>query len=493
MTDPFSLKTGAYRVNNLLVLSLLFISLVGVGYFIASKGMLAVAALLVLPFAVFFLVKAFENPVVSFFAVYVVNFIALGLSRYILGAPFGLLVDGFLALTYIAVFFKFFYIKFDWSKLKNDVVILSLLWFGYTCFELFNPLSKNPLAWIYFMRGVSLYMLMTVILVLILFDKYKYFIYFLYLWAFFEILASIKGMIQLYIGLDPLELYWLNVEGGITHILFGELRVFSFFSDAGQFGASQAHTGMVASIIALTTNKNREKVFFLITAFFCFYGMIISGTRGIWGALAGAGLFFLILNRNFKLLIFGLVVGISVYVFFRYTYIGQRYYFIRRMRTGFDPNNPSLIVRLQNRQKLRPYLAVRPFGGGIGMAGAKAQRFTPNTFLANTPTDSWYVDIWAEQGIVGLLLHLGIMSFVLIKGSYIIMHRIRDPGFKGKMMAIISGIFGVMVSSYGNGVFGQMPTGLIMYTCMAFIFIAPKLDQEACVQKKSDNSLQIQL
>ena len=476
--DPFSLRSGAYRVNNLLVLFLLFLSLIGVGYFIASKGILAVAALLVLPFAVFFLIKVFENPVVSFFAVYVANFIALGLSRYVLNAPFGLLVDIFLVLTFISVFFKFFYAKFDWSRLKNEIVIVSLIWFGYTIFEFFNPISASRIAWVYYMRGVSLYMLMVVILVFILMDSYKYFIWFIYLWAFFEVAGAIKGMIQLYVGLDPWEAYWLEVVGRSTHVLFGELRVFSFFSDAGQFGASQAHTAMVASIIALTTRSFRERIIFLIVAFFCFYGMFISGTRGIWGVLGGASIFFLLINRNFKLFLIGAFVFISVLIFFRYTFIGQSYYFVRRMRTAFDPKNESLMARLQNRAKLRPYLNVRPFGGGIGNAGAKAQRFTPNTFLANIATDSWYVEIWAEQGVVGLALHLALMGFILVKGSYIVIHRIRDPGLKGKMMALLSGIFGIMASSYGNGVFGQMPTGLIMYSSMAFIFMAPKLDEE---------------
>lgn len=478
MEDQFIMKTGAYRMNNPLVLSLLFISLFGVGYFIADQGLLAVAALLVLPFAVFFLIKVFENPLVGFFSVYVVNFIALGLARYVLQAPFGLLVDGFLVLTFIAVFFKYFYEKFDWSRLNNQVVFVALIWFGYSLFEFVNPTVVSRVAWVYHVRGVSLYMLMTVILVFILMDKYKYFMWFIYLWFFFEVLGSMKGMVQLYVGLDPYEVRWLDVVGRSTHILFGKLRVFSFFTDAGQFGASQGHTAMIASIFALTTKSYKQRVIYIIVALFCFWGMFISGTRGIWGVLAGTGVFWLLLNRNFKLFFIGVAIAATVFYFFRYTYIGQAYYFVQRMRGAFDPNNPSLLVRLENQAKLRPYLALRPFGGGIGNAGAKAQRFAPNTFLANTPTDSWYVEIWAEQGVVGLALHLGLMAFILIKGSYIIMHRIRDPELKGKMIAIISGIFGIMVSSFGNGVFGQMPTGLLMYSSMAFIFLSPMYDRE---------------
>ncbi|TSA24090.1 MAG: O-antigen ligase domain-containing protein [Bacteroidetes bacterium] len=489
MADLFIPKTGAYRINHPLVLFLFFISLVGVGYFIAENGILAVAALLVLPFAVFFLIKVFENPVVGFFAVYVVNFVALGLARYVLQAPFGLLVDGFLVLTFIAIFFKYFNEKFDWSKLNNPVVYVALIWFGYSCFELVNPAVASRVAWIYSVRSVSMYMLFTVILMFILMDKYKYFMYFIYLWMFFEVLGSVKGMIQLYVGLDPYEDRWLAVVGYSTHILFGKLRVFSFFTDAGQFGATQGHAAMVAAIIALTTKSFKERVTFFVVAIFCFYGMFISGTRGIWGVLAGTGVFWLLLNRNFKLFFLGLGIGIAVIIFFRYTYIGQGIYFIQRMRSAFDPNNPSLLVRLENQAKLRPYLALRPFGGGLGNAGTKAQRFTPSTFLANTATDSWYVEIWAEQGVVGLALHLGILAFILIKGSYIIMHRIRDPELKGKMIGIISGIFGIMVSSYGNGVYGQMPTGLLMYSSMAFIFLAPKYDQEIAEKKAAGISL----
>ncbi|MFH1937107.1 MAG: O-antigen ligase family protein, partial [Bacteroidota bacterium] len=399
-------------------------------------------------------------------------------SRYVLFAPFGLLVDGFLALTYISVFFKYFNEKFDWSRLNNPVVKVALIWFGYSLFEFVNPVVASRLAWIYHVRGISLYMLMTDIREFILMDKYKYFMVFIYIWMFFGVLGALKGAMQLYIGLDPYEMRWLDVVGHTTHIIFGKLRVFSFFSDAGQFGASQGHTAMVALIIAFTTKSFRERAIFIIVAIFCFYGMLISGTRGIWGVLAGTGVFWLLLNRNFKLFFIGVAMAAAVFFFFRYTFLGQDIFFIRRMRGAFDPNNPSLIIRLENQAKLRPYLAIWPFGGGIGNAGAKAQRFSPNTFLANTATDSWFVEIWAEQGVVGLTLYLGLLSFILIKGSYIIMHRIRDPGLQGKMIAIISGIFGTMVSSYGNGVFGQMPTGLLMYSSMAFIFLSPLYDKE---------------
>jgi len=475
--NPFSKLTGHENINQPLVLFTILLSIIGMGYLIARTGILALVVCFALLFTFFFLIQIIKNPEICFFATLIANFIAMGLARYLYNVPTGLAVDAFLLLTYVALFFKTFYTKIDWSRANNDLTIAALIWYGYTVLELFNPEIKNFSLWFYYMRGVGLYMLLTIVLVFLLLNKYKYFMFFLYLWCGFEILASIKAMIQLYIGLDPYEQSWLNTIGMKTHVIYGKLRLFSFFSDAGQFGNSQAHTAMVAIIIGLTTKKFKEKIFFLLTAFFCFYGMVLSGTRGVFGVLVGSTIAFLAINRNIKALFIGLLCALSVYSFFQYTYIGQGIYFISRMRSAFDPKDASLMVRLENQAKLRPYLASRPFGGGIGHAGAKALTYTPNTFLANIPTDSWFVMIWAEEGIVGLILHLCILFYIIFKGSYLIVH-IRDPELRFKMIALLSGIVGILLSSYGNGVYGQMPTSLVIYTSMAFIFLSKHFDNE---------------
>jgi hypothetical protein len=53
----------------------------------------------------------------------------------------------------------------------------------------------------------------------------------------------------------------------------------------------------------------------------------------------------------------------------------------------------------------------------------KAQKYLPNAFLSNVATDSWYVLIWVEEGIVGLMIHLGILFYVMIKASLIVMFK----------------------------------------------------------------------
>ena len=330
-------------------------------------------------------------------------------------------------------------------------------------------------------------MLLMIPLIFILFDKRKDLNVFLYIWAFFSILGTLKGIMQMTIGVDLFEQRWLDNGGAVTHILFGKLRVFSFYSDAGQFGASQGHTGVVFGILAMNKKDNlKVRIFYAITALMGLYGMMISGTRGAIAVPVMGAVLYIILRKNIKVMVLGLLAGIAVFVFFKYTSIGNSNYNIRRMRTAFDPNDASLLVRLENQRKLKDYMSTRPFGGGIGSAGNWGQRFSSTTFLANTPTDSWYVSIWAEQGIVGLILHLFILLYIVFKSSYIIMFKIRDDWVRAQMSALAAGLFGIMAASYGNGVLGQIPTGLLIYSTMAYLFLSKKLDQEAMLGKSSE-------
>lgn len=58
------------------------------------------------------------------------------------------------------------------------------------------------------------------------------------------------------------------------------------------------------------------------------------------------------------------------------------------------------------------------------------------------------------------------------------MFRVRSPELRGVLAALMSGSTGVMGASYGNGVLGQMPTGILIYLSWAFIFMSQQLDRE---------------
>lgn len=438
-------------------------------------GLVGGMGFIALPFVFVFVYLLFRYPIIGLYTAISFGFVLLGVGRYVTGIPIGLAMDAILILTMLALIFSKFYERIDWTPAKKDITILALIWFGYTLFQIVNPEARSFAAW-FSGRGLGFYMVLMVPLTLLFIDSDRKLNILFYIWGVFTLLVTLKGVMQLKLGVDPWEQAWLNEGNYKTHILFGKLRVFSFLSDAGQFGANQAYSAVVASIVAMSQTKWKSKLFFIIVALAGFYGMIVSGTRGaISIPLAGFSAFF-VLRKNIPVMISGFFMLLIVFVFFKYTTIGQGNDQIRRMRTAFDPNDASLQVRLENQRKLKSYMASRPFGGGIGHGGVKAQKYLPNAYLSQVPTDSGYVLIWVEMGIIGLLLHLFILFYVVGKSSYCIMFRIRDPNLRLKLAALTSGMFGIMVANYGNAVLYQMPTSMLIYTSMALMMNSEKLD-----------------
>ncbi len=478
MSNPINYKTGSDRIATPMVLAGATVVIFLFALLFLKTGSNFIITLCLLPFIIVYVNLVFRFPKYGLYGVIVLAFIANGLSKYISGIPFGLSIDVMLVLTYIAIFFKHFFQKFDWSPAANSLTLVVLIWFGFSLLQLVNPEAQSRTAWFYAVRGVSMYLLLIVPLGLTLFGNNKQLDTFLKIWGVFAILASLKGAMQLYLGVDPWEQRWLDAGNASTHVLWGKLRVFSFYSDAGQFGAAQAHAGTLATILFFNTKKRSDRIFWGGVAIMGFWGLFISGTRGAISIPFAAFFVYFILTRNLKIITLGIIMGIAVFIFFKYTSIGSGNYSIQRMRTAFNPEDPSLQVRLENQRKLRQYLASRPIGGGIGSAGYWGLRYSPHTFLANTPTDSWYVAIWAEQGIVGLTAHLIMLFFILGRGSYISIFRVRDPVLQSKLFAMASGIFGIMVASYANSVLGQMPTGILLYISMTFLFNGERLQKE---------------
>jgi hypothetical protein len=307
----------------------------------------------------------------------------------------------------------------------------------------------------------------------LLFREEKDFHTFLNILIILSLAGTVWGFKQQIIGVDAAEYRWLWDENHQDeHILHGVLRVFSFYSDAGQFGASQAMMAMLMGILAMGPFSIGKRIWYAVLAIVFFLGFAISGTRGALAVPLFGGLAYLITTRNFKVLIGGVSAMLLVFFILKYTFMFQGVEQVRRMRTALDPENPSLQVRLENQRTFGRYLADKPFGGGVGTAGFWGARFNPNSLMANTATDSWYVKIWAETGIVGLAIHLSFLGYVLGKGGHICMS-LSDKKQKTYAMATYACIVGVVFSSYGNQVFGQMPTGMIMNLAIPFLFLIP--------------------
>ncbi len=449
----------------------------------AKAGVFIGIALIAAPFAIAFIIALFRNPNLGLTTSLIMAFAASGLSRYVRGVPWGMTIDVFLFLSWLGVLFLKFR-ETDWTPIRNDLMWLTLLWFGYVFMEIANPESRTPVAWFYAMRGIGFYWLLGFGIAFFYYRKAKDLDKFLNLITYISVFGTIWGLRQQIFGTDEAEDYWLWVEDHQDeHVLFGKLRVFSFYSDAGQFGASQAMMALLCGIIAIGPGTLKKRLWYAFAGIMTFVGFGISGTRGALAVPAAGGILYLIMTKNFKVLVLGLVAGGSVYGMLKYTSMLQGVEQVARMRTALDPDNPSLLTRFRNQKTYRNYLKSRPIGAGVGSAGFWGQRFSPGTVPAETPTDSWYVKIWAETGIVGLLFHVYWVGYFLGKGGNITWN-LRNQNLRYKIMALYSAIGGVAIASYGNQVLGQMPTGIIICVAMPVIWLAPLYDEE--LEKKEE-------
>ncbi len=476
MKNPVVTHNGSLWYN-VLIRTLL---LVLIGYYIfylGHNGVKEAILFTIAPIAIVCAIFLFRSPRAILITLFVYNYFAMGVTRYIPGM-LGLGVDGLLVFCYLALFFKSFKEEVGFKRAANGMTLMAILWYVYAVLELFNPEADSKEAWVYAMRGFSLYFFLTVPLTFVVFHRYKDLNLILRLWAYFSIFAVFKGWCQLYIGMDWGEQKWMDEGGALTHMIWSGLRVFSIFTDAGQFGASIAHSGVVFTIVALGRKNIREKLFYLFVAMLSFYGMGLSGTRGAMAVPVAGFFLYLLLIKNWKLFSIGLVFLLGAFVFFKYTTLGSGNAQIVRMRSSFDPNDPSLQVRLANQARLKVYLNNKPFGCGIGASGSWGQRFTPYKLPGQIPTDSWYVAVWVDQGIVGLCLHLFILFYGIIVGGWVTMTKVKDKQLFFNNVGLLSGFMGIVAASYGNSILGQMPTGLMMYMSIAFIFMGPLYQKE---------------
>jgi hypothetical protein len=464
------------RISEVTLISAVAIVL---GFILAVTDFAGAAGLIALPFVILYLVLLFKNPLIGLYAVLNFGFFANGMIRYST-APFGLSIDIFLLITLIATLFK---VKKEQSvNLRNPFVYAAIAWTCFTLFEIINPEARSFAAWFYAVRGVSLYMIQLIILTILLMNDQKQLMKFIRVWIIWSAIACVWGMKQLYFGVNHYEQMWLDAGAYKTHILFGRLRVFSFYSDAGQFGAAMGHIALVCLILALGPIKLKNKLIYFGFAGLFFWGMSISGTRGALFVPLSGFMVYLFLTKKFTVLLVGIIVLGCLFSLLKFTNAGSGNYQVQRMRSALDPNDPSLQVRLENQRKFKVYLAAKPIGGGIGSAGSWGQRFSPGTFLAETATDSWYVKIWAETGVIGLWAHLLMLFTFIITGTVLIFKMKNDLVLRQVAMAIFSGFLGIAFASYSNQVLGQAPSGIVVFMSLGFIWLAYKWDQNKAPQ-----------
>lgn len=436
-------------------------------------GLVAGIMILLLPFCIAYIVIIYHKPQFTAYVLLGLCFFNYFISRYLLrgGMPAGIFFDIALVGGYAIMLLKGVSSKIEWVKLSDAPNLVLIIWLLYCLLSLANMESPGFDAWFLCVR-VHLYMVLSIPLLCLLLDV-KLLRMMLILWGIFSIIFSLKGYAQLNIGWDFADRAFLDIYYP-THLIRGKLRVFSFSSDAGQFGVQQAHAAVIGAILFFSEKKRKLRLLFLLMSLTGLYGMFVSGTRGaIFVVLVGAVAYTFLIRRT-KLMIQSAIFAGGFYFLMAFTNIGQNVYEFQRMRTAFKPEkDESYLVRKRNQAKLKVYLASRPFGGGLG-----SMMYGPSgSVLASTPYDSGYVLTWGDQGIVGLCMYIGMILFFLFKGAITVWYKIKNEWLRNVVIAMMAGLFGVAVANYGNPVMLQFPTCILYNLTIATIYAAPRMDK----------------
>lgn len=474
---PLEQWAADLSLPRLVVYGLLLAGIFAVGYAVLRFG-IAGAAVACLPLLACVTLVAVYRPAWAMLGLFVINYFIMA-ARHWIPFPIGLILDAAILFNFAVLLFRTLYGGVEWSRIRNGLTLAALLWLVYCVLELTNPNAAAFGVSMTAIRSYALYFLLIVILTAVSFDRFKYLPALLVVWSVLTLLAVGKACIQKFVGFSPAEINWLFYEGGrTTHLLSTGVRYFSFFSDAANFGSSMGLSMVVLSIAALYFRNPWMCFYMLAVAAAACYGMLISGTRSALAVPFAGYALFILMARRIKIIATGIVLLLGVFLFLNYTTIGQGNPIIRRARSAFNLQDKSFLLRMENQAKLRTIMRDKPFGAGLGHGGGKALAYAPEAETSQVPTDSWFVMVWVETGIVGLLLHLAVLCYAIGRGIFLVMLRLRDPRVRGFTAALTAGVFGVAVASYANEIFGQIPNGAMMYVFMTLIFLSPRFDRE---------------
>lgn len=485
--------TTPVSVPRLIVWALLAGGVAVLAMTFTKYGVLAGLAVSAIPAALCILWVTLRDPGLSMLGLFVVNYFIMALTRYAHDLPFGLILDALIFYNILIISLQAMMHRIEWKRASSGLTVVAAIWVAYCTLEVVNPESVSVAGWFSSVRSVAFYFFFITVLTQLTMSEYKYLKYMLIVWSVLTLIAVAKACIQKFIGFNAAENYWLFVLGGrSTHIIRSGVRYFSFFSDAANFGASMGLSMVVFSISALYYRNPWIKTYLLLVAAAACYGMLISGTRSALAVPFIGYTAFIMMSRNIKVIVTGILLVLAAFVFLKFTTIGQGNAIVRRARSAFNTQDASFQVRLENQAKLRELMRDKPFGAGLGHGGGKAKTFAPDAPLSQIPTDSWFVMIWVETGVVGILLHIGILLYILARGAWLVVFKLRNVQLRGFTAALTAGISGIVVMAYANEVLGQIPTGAILYMCMGFIFLAPRFDRELTRKEILDKAMPAQ-
>lgn len=435
----------------------------------------------IVPFACIFIFACIKNQHIALILLAIVNYFIMGIGRYInIPIPISILFDIIFGFILVTILFRNLENKDNFRNVFNLYFAISLIWFLYCFINVGNHTTGTIhfSAWLGNIRVISLYTLFTCLVISITAKKYQFIHCFLLLWGILVILATIKGYYQKNYNFDSAEWAWLMAGGAKTHLISTGIRYFSFFTDAANYGCSMGLSIVIFFISSFYVNNKVLRFLYLIISICAGYGLLISGTRASLAVPIAGFCLFIIICKNWKISIASSVTLAIGLFFLIFTNVGNGNRLIRRMRSAFNTEDPSLQVRFENQKALKAYMSEIPFGIGLGVDAEEVPPQNKYRFVATVAPDSELVYIWIHLGKVGLIVYIVLQVIMYICACCILLFRVRNPEIRGPLTAMLCGTAGMLVASYANQIYFQFPNGPLIYTCLTLVFLAPYFDKQ---------------
>lgn len=473
---------------------LLVIGLGGIIYAITQQNLAIAIGIICLPMTLYIIVYGLQKPSLVYLFYVSYTFFFTAIMRYLRQDKLSVGLDILLAYLCLSLLYTRHHKNDHQIDLKNGFNMLTVsyvAWILFTLFQLTNPgihsegITQGIRNWI--LGTFVLYIATSVISVTPQLLRQG-----LAVIGVFTIIAFLKLLYQRYVGFDEAELYWLYVQGGsVTHIIHSGIRYFSYFTDAANFGTCMGAIATVYTIAGCNTQNRQTTIFYLFIAAIGYVSMLMSGTRGSLAVPAIGFMLYCLLCKNIRAFLISSGIGISLLVFLAFTEIGNDNSFIRRARTIFHPTeDASFNVRVENRKEIALYLRNHPWGVGISEDIPKLWEKEGLYEEGTLPPDSFYVSIWIQTGIWGLILYVAIQIIVLLRCCYIVLFQVHDKRLRQILAALTCGVFGILVSGYSGNSPGMPPTNFLIVAMIAFVMNGVYIDKQITQQKINSKNKQ---
>lgn len=463
--------------------ALLVLGLIGLAFAILSGNLMLMVSIVAAPLGLLILCYGIHNPRFAYLLTILYACLFMTLGRYLYKDGLSVGVD-ILLLYWTASILIHYYIypgSINIRRAINPLTLSYMAWMLYTAIEFLNPGTRGEGL----ERGLRTTITSYFVLyscVSILSDNQRILRQALIWGAVLTTIAFLKLMIQRFWGFDAAEKYFLYVQGAATtHIIGYGNRYFSIFSDSANFGAFMGTMATIYSIACLGSPNRRWTILYTAVALMAITGILLSGTRSAMVIPAAGMTLYCLLCKRIQLFLTTIVMGLAVFVFFAYTDIGDDNTFIRRARTAFRPSkDASFNVRVENRKEIAAYIADHPMGAGINASIAKLwfDEATGTYNEGTLPPDSHYVNIWIQNGLIGIALYVGMHAFWILSGSYIVLFLVRNRELRQQLAGCTCAILGLFVSGYANDAIAQYPNNIITAVALAFVMNGPYIDRQ---------------